>query len=139
MYLAWAGFELTTLMVIYTNCMEAINPTTIRSRPRRPRTFMWNFTILVHFVLPFKQHRWPSTQFEVTRLGHRHSTWRKMSTDHNTFESSCVEVGRPIIWLRSTRILELSDISWKTLQKYHIFFFDISNFEKKRCDWMFFA
>jgi len=30
-HLAWAGFELTTLVVIGTDC---INPTTIRSRPR---------------------------------------------------------------------------------------------------------
>ena len=30
-----AGFELTTLVVIGTDCI-AINPTTVRSRPRRP-------------------------------------------------------------------------------------------------------
>jgi hypothetical protein len=33
--LAWAGFELTTLVVIELIVMVVINPTTIRSRPRR--------------------------------------------------------------------------------------------------------
>jgi hypothetical protein len=31
----WAGFDLTTLVVIDTDCISIINPTTIRSRPRR--------------------------------------------------------------------------------------------------------
>jgi hypothetical protein len=33
----WAGFELTTLVVIDTDCRGSYNPTTIRSRLRRPR------------------------------------------------------------------------------------------------------
>jgi len=35
-HLAWAGFELTTLVVIGTNYIGWKNPTTIRWRPRRP-------------------------------------------------------------------------------------------------------
>ena len=35
-HLAWARFELTTLVVKGTICIEIVNPTTIWSRPRRP-------------------------------------------------------------------------------------------------------
>jgi len=35
-HLAWAGFELTMSVVICTGCIVVVNPTTIRSRPRRP-------------------------------------------------------------------------------------------------------
>jgi hypothetical protein len=31
-HLSWAGFELTTLVVIGTDCIVVINPTTIQSR-----------------------------------------------------------------------------------------------------------
>ena len=34
-HLAWPGFELTTLMVIGTNCIRSHNPTPIRSCPQR--------------------------------------------------------------------------------------------------------
>ena len=36
-HLTWVGFELTTLMVIGTDCI-GINPTIIRSRSQRERT-----------------------------------------------------------------------------------------------------
>jgi hypothetical protein len=37
-HLTWAGFELTTIVVICTDCTDSnvVNPTTIRSRPWRP-------------------------------------------------------------------------------------------------------
>ena len=35
-HLAWVGFELTTLVVIDTDCIGSWNPTTIWSRPRQP-------------------------------------------------------------------------------------------------------
>jgi hypothetical protein len=36
-HLAWVGFKLTTSVVIDTDCKKVVvNPTTIRSRPRRP-------------------------------------------------------------------------------------------------------
>jgi hypothetical protein len=34
-HLAWAGFELTTLVI---KVIKVMNPTTIRSQPRRPPT-----------------------------------------------------------------------------------------------------
>ena len=34
-HLGRVGFELTTLVVIDTDCIGIVNPTTIRSRPRR--------------------------------------------------------------------------------------------------------
>jgi len=35
-HLAWSRFELTTSVAIGTDCIGSCNPTTIRSRPRRP-------------------------------------------------------------------------------------------------------
>ena len=35
-HLAWVGFDLTILVVIDTDCIDSLNPTTIRSQPRRP-------------------------------------------------------------------------------------------------------
>ena len=35
-HLASAGFELTMLVVIGTDCIDTVNPTTIRSRPPQP-------------------------------------------------------------------------------------------------------
>jgi len=35
-HLAWVGFDLTALAVKGTDCTGSLNPTTIRSRPRRP-------------------------------------------------------------------------------------------------------
>ena len=36
LHLSWAEFELTILVVISTDCIGSYNPTTMRSRPRRP-------------------------------------------------------------------------------------------------------
>ena len=46
-HLVWVGFDLTTLVVICTDCTGSLNPITIRSRPWRPRFWMvftrfWN-------------------------------------------------------------------------------------------------
>ena len=56
--LSWAGFELSTLVVIGTDCMGSLNPTTIRSRPRQflylyiDLCFTYHYTIsLVHIKL----------------------------------------------------------------------------------------
>ena len=35
-HIAWVGFELTTRVVKGINCKGSVNPTTVRSRPRRP-------------------------------------------------------------------------------------------------------
>jgi hypothetical protein len=41
-HLAWVGFELTTLVVMGTDCIwVVVNPTTIRSRPRRSLLLLW--------------------------------------------------------------------------------------------------
>jgi hypothetical protein len=38
--LIWDGFKLTVLVVLSTDCIGSYNPTTMRSRPRRP---LYNF------------------------------------------------------------------------------------------------
>ena len=56
-HLAWAEFELTTLVVIGTDCIGSYKSTTILSRPRRPLTYIAvaivNFNYL-YFVLSFR-------------------------------------------------------------------------------------
>ena len=40
-HLPWMGFELTTLVMIGTDCKGSCNPTTIRSRPWQPLIKYW--------------------------------------------------------------------------------------------------
>ena len=44
-HLVWAGFELTMLVVIGTDCTGSWNPTTIRSRPRRSPLNIYNVNV----------------------------------------------------------------------------------------------
>jgi hypothetical protein len=79
----WSGFELTTSVVIGTDCIGVINPTTIRSRPRRPFSPKWegisyrfqygvgdkmfSFYLLVSYIIDLKWHCINSTIYYVTK------------------------------------------------------------------------
>ena len=49
-HLAWVGFELTTLVLICTDCIGNYKSNTMRSRPRRPpfNSFNFSFSRSVH-------------------------------------------------------------------------------------------
>jgi hypothetical protein len=54
-HLAWVGFDLTTLVVICTDCTGSLNPITIRSRPWLEMYFTANMYIyfkITTYVLP---------------------------------------------------------------------------------------
>ena len=49
-HLASAGFELTTLVVIGTDIAQVVNPTTIRSRTKRPHLFI-NILVIIQIYI----------------------------------------------------------------------------------------
>ena len=65
-YLAWTGFELTTLVVIDTDCIGSCrsNPTTIRSRPHSLRFWQLKlFSIHKKLIIAFCHSDILSSQF----------------------------------------------------------------------------
>ena len=53
-HFTWSGFELTMLVLIGTDCKVIINPTTIRTQPRRLQNKFTNISVGFSFqVCPF--------------------------------------------------------------------------------------
>ena len=69
-HLAWAGFELTTLVVIGT---VVVNPTTIRSRPRQPskhNNYEWKFSNSKHRTISSPPKQTFSSSSAITQNNH---------------------------------------------------------------------
>jgi hypothetical protein len=49
-YLAWTGFELTTLVVLGTDCIGSYNPTTMRSRSWQPLGKWYMYMYIYKYV-----------------------------------------------------------------------------------------
>jgi hypothetical protein len=66
-HIAWAGFEVTTLVVIGTECISTINPTTIWSRPRQPwllrSGFLCNRVFCIGWLSKCSNNPWPYKYF----------------------------------------------------------------------------
>ena len=85
-HLDWMGFDLTTLVVIGTNCIGSLNLTTIRSRPRRLLCYLVSSGLCIHRNMQgWIQGEAHPAPTPPSKIGKNMIFWRKIVIFHTKY------------------------------------------------------